>query len=156
MDYWDQKLMRDQLDEQLDPLRGLVRISSPRHGWIKMIRKALGMTTTELGERTDLDQSRISRIESAEPTGDIKVSTLEKIAEGLDMKFVYGFVSKQSLQEKVREQARKIAEQRLKRVNHSMKLEKQALDQYEYNQALDELIDRIMIEQPKNFWRQLD
>jgi predicted DNA-binding mobile mystery protein A len=152
MDYWDKKLTREQLDKKLNKLNPLLQLPVPKGGWIKTIRKSLGMTTYELADRADLNQSRISRIESAEAKGKIKLSTLEKIADALDMKFVYGFVPEEDLEAMVREQAKKIARDRMNRVDHSMKLESQELDDQDRSKALKDLINKILIEDSNNFW----
>ena len=101
-----------------------------------------------------LDRPRIYRIEQAEVNGDVKLSTLQKMADGLGVKFVYGFVPEQELEEMVRDQARKIAKKRLSRVDHSMKLELQGVSEKEQEEALNDLIDKILIEESKNFWNQ--
>ena len=154
MDYWDKKLLREQLDKKLAKFKPILNTPVPKGGWVKTIREALGMTTYELAKKTDLDQSRISRIESSEAKQEIKLSTLVKIADGLGVKFVYGFVPEEDLEAIVREQAIKIAKKRLGRVDHSMKLELQGVTDEEQEKALKDLIDKILIEEPKNFWDQ--
>jgi predicted DNA-binding mobile mystery protein A len=152
MKYWDKKLIREQLSAKLENLRALS--SLPEHGWIKLIREALAMSTYELAQRTGIDQSRISRIENAEVNGDFKLSSMKKIAEGLNMKFVYGFIPKESLEEMTRQQARKIALKRMDKVNHTMRLEDQELDNKDKEKALEDMIQKILIDQPKDFWLQ--
>ena len=154
MNYWDKKLIRKQLDKKLKKLKPLLHTAVPTGGWLKAIREGLGMTLEELGNRVDLDRSRIYRIEQAEVNGNVKLSTLQKMAEGLGMKFVYGFVSDQSLEEIVRKQASEIARKRLKRIDHSMKLELQGLSDEEQEEELNDLIDKIMVEEPKTLWDQ--
>jgi predicted DNA-binding mobile mystery protein A len=154
MDYWDKKLIRKQLDKKLRQLKPLLNLSVPKGGWIKTIRKALGMTTYELAEKVEVDQSRISRIEASEAKGEIKISTLEKVADGLGVKFIYGFVPRDSLEEIVRDQAKEIAKKRLSRIDHSMKLELQGVSDEEQEREFNDLIDKILIEEPKNFWGQ--
>ena len=153
MNYWDKKLIRDQLSKKLQKLKPLLQLPVPKGGWIKTIRESLGMTTYDLADRAGLNQSRISRIESAEAKGKIKLSTLEKIADALGMKFVYGFVSEHDLEAMVREQAKKIARERMNRVSHSMKLESQELDEDDRQEALNDLINKILVEDPNKFWR---
>ncbi|MDZ7719741.1 MAG: mobile mystery protein A [Balneolaceae bacterium] len=152
MDYWDNKLIRKQLDKKLSQLKPLLNLPVPKEGWIRTIRKALGMTTYDLANEVGVDQSRISRIEASEAKGEIKLSTLEKVADSLGVKFVYGFVPKQDLEDIVREQAKKIAKKRLDRVDHSMKLELQGLSDKEKEEELNDLIEKILVEEPKNFW----
>ncbi|HLR32731.1 MAG TPA: mobile mystery protein A [Fodinibius sp.] len=154
MNYWDKKLIRKQLDKKLKKLKPLLKITTPSGGWIHAIREGLGMTLEELGNRIGLDRSRVYRIEQAEVHGDLKLSTLEKMADGLGVKFVYGFVPERNLEKIVREQARKIARKRLNRIDHSMKLELQGVPDEEQEEALNDLIDKILIEESQSFWDQ--
>lgn len=154
MNYWDKKLIREQLDKKLSKFKPLLSTPVPKGGWVKTIREALGMSTYDLANKTGVDQSRISRIETAEVRQEIKLSTLQKIADGLGVKFVYGFVPEDDLEAIVRKQAMKIAKKRLNRIDHSMKLELQGLTDDEQEKALSDLIDEMLIEEPKNFWDQ--
>lgn len=152
MNYWDKKLIRKQLDKKLKKLKPLLKMALPPTGWINVIREGLGMTLEELGNRVGLDRARVYRIEQAEVNGDVKLSTLQKMADGLGVKFVYGFVPEEDLEEIVSEQAKKIVKKRLSRIDHSMKLELQGLSDKEREEAFNDLIDKILIEDPKNFW----
>ena|ERR1700761_3962801 len=153
MTYWDRKLIREQLDSKLEKLKLLSTII-PQTGWIKMIREALGMSTKQLSKKVGIDQSRISRLENAEIENDLKLSSLKKIAEALNMKFVYGFVPETSLEEMVLDQAKKIALERMAKVDHTMRLEQQELPNDQKQKVLDDLIQKIMIEEPQDFWDQ--
>ena len=152
MTYWDKKLIRDQLDTRFKNLRNLTEKSIPETGWIRVIREALGMSAKQLGKRVGLSQPRISRLEIAESEGDLKLSTLRKIAEGLNMKFVYAFVPETSLEEMVQDQAKKIALKRMTKVNHTMGLEEQELSYDEKEKTLGDLTQKILITEPKDFW----
>ena len=66
MKHLDMKIVRDQLDKRLDPLRGFSVSDMPKQGWIKTMREALGMSSAKLGSRAGLGQPRISRLEKAE------------------------------------------------------------------------------------------
>ena len=151
MTYWDKKLIREQLDKRLKAQFSALYTDM---GWIKSIREALGMSTQQLAKRVGIDQSRISRLEHAEIDGDLKLSSLKKIANGLNMQFVYGFVPKDSLEEMVKEQARTIALTRMAKVNHTMRLEEQELANDEKAKSFDDLVQKILIENPKDFWDQ--
>ncbi len=152
MTYWDRKLIRDQLDVRFKNLRNLAEKSIPESGWIRVIREALGMSARQLGQRVGLSQPRISRLEIAESEGDLKLSTLKKIAEGMNMKFVYGFVPESSLEEMVQDQAKKIALKRMTKVNHTMRLEEQELSNEDKRKAFEDLTQKILINEPKDFW----
>lgn len=151
MNYWHKKLIREQLDKKLK-----IQFASlySDKGWIKLIREALGMSTQQLANKVGINQSRISRLENAEIDGDLKLSSLKKIAEGLNMQFVYGFVPKHSLEDMVLEQAKKIARKRMNRVNHTMRLEEQELSDDEKSKAFQDLVQKILIEDAKDFWNE--
>lgn len=151
MSYWERKLTREQLDEKLKWLKESP-IANIEFGWIKSIRQALGMSTVQLAKRAGLDQSRITRIENAEINGDLNLSTLKKIAGALNMRFVYAFVPKKGLEEMVHDQAEKIARELQAKVSHTMKLENQELTEVDKARALESLIQKILIDEPKGFW----
>ena len=156
MKYWDKKIIREQLDKRLDPLRTYFSTGMPQQGWIKTIREALGLSARQLGKKAGLDQSRISRLETAEKDGNLKLSSLQKIARGFHMKFVYGFVPEEPLEQLVRAQAKKIALKRLKRLSETMRLEKQELSKEEQEKAMEDMIEKILVDQPKHFWDSSD
>lgn len=150
MTYWDKKLTREQLDERLNWLKPLT--AHNEKGWIKTLREALGMSTKQLGKKVGIDQSRISRLENAEIEGDLKLSSLKKIAEGLNMKFVYCFIPEEGLEQMVTNQATKIARKRLNKVNQTMRLEDQELSDESKAKVLKDLTQKILVEEPKDFW----
>ncbi len=155
MDYWYKKFARELVDKKLHKLReayGEVQPAYEKMGWIKSTRTLLGMTTEQMGNKVGLDQSRISRLERAELNGNLNISSLRKIAEGLDLEFVYALVPKTSLENMVKQQAEKIADERTEKVNHTMKLEKQELSEKMKEKAKKDLVLKILVEDPKNFW----
>ena len=152
MNYWNKKMIREQLDKKLAALRDFSASGAPQQGWIRAIREALGLSASQLGKNAGLHQTRISRLENAEKNGNLKLSSLQKIARGLNMRFVYGFVPEESLEGVVRAQAKKIALKRLKQLNNTMRLEKQEILEEEQEKVLEDMIEKIIIEQPKDFW----
>ena len=119
----------------------------PKQGWISAVRQALGMTAKQLAERVGLSQPRIAKMELNE--NNLKISTMKKIAEGLDCDFVYGFVPKSSLQETINRQARKKAEAILSNVNTNMALEDQLADD---TNILTDVADEIIAKNIKRIW----
>ncbi len=119
----------------------------PKQGWISAVRQALGMTAKQLAERVGLSQPRIAKMELNE--NNLKISTMKKIAEGLDCDFVYGFVPKSSLQETINRQARKKAEAILSNVNTNMALEDQFADD---PNILTDVADEMIAKNIKRIW----
>ena len=153
MNYWDKKILREQLDNKLSKLREFPVQGLTSIGWIKTIREALAMTSKDLASRVGVNQSRIIHMEQAEVDGNIKISTMKKIADALEMDFVYALVPRTSLNEMVREQAKKLALKKIERLDHTMRLEMQELSSEEKEKALKDMIDKILIDEIKGFWR---
>jgi predicted DNA-binding mobile mystery protein A len=121
------RLARKNLDKRLSPLRA-DRIVTPSRGWTKAIREALGMTTRQLAERMGVAPSRVTTIEKAEATGAITLKTLRETAEALDCQFVYAFVPNKALDDILYEQAERKVRNELAHLNHTMRLENQAVN----------------------------
>jgi predicted DNA-binding mobile mystery protein A len=85
------------LDRQIGP--------RPPPGWIRTIREALGMTTSELAARLGVTQSRISQLERAELDGALQLSTLARVATALRCKVCYALVPEETLEAIVFRQA---------------------------------------------------
>ncbi len=146
------KLIREQLDASLQRLSPLLDVIAPPKGWIRAIRAALGMTAKQLANRLGVAQQAVARIEKKEPAGSVTIKTMRRIAECLDCVFVYGFVSRTSLEETVARQAKKVAAKRLAQASQTMSLENQALSRRENEQALSDLVDELIRTLPSNLW----
>jgi len=146
------KLARAQLDETLRHFEPLKTVGTPRKGWIRAIRDALGMTGEQLAKRLNVNQQRVARIEQDEKLGKVTLNTMQSTAESLDCMFVYGLVPRTSLEQTVRNQAKLVAEKRTARSNQMMRLELQELSQNEKEKALRDLITEITDTMPKSLW----
>ena len=135
------------LTHKTETLAQLRDAQPPKQGWISAVRQALGMTAKQLAERVGLSQPRIAKMELNE--NNLKISTMKKIAEGLDCDFVYGFVPKSSLQETINRQARKKAEAILSNVNTNMALEDQLADD---PNILTDVADEMIAKNIKRIW----
>jgi len=146
------KLIRQQLDVSLQRLSPLLDVIAPPKGWIRAIRDALGMTAKQLANRLGVAQQAVARIEKEELAGSVTIKTMRRIADCLDCVFVYGFVSRTSLEETVARQAKQIAIRRLTQASQTMSLENQALSRRENEQALSDLVDELTRTLPSNLW----
>jgi predicted DNA-binding mobile mystery protein A len=145
-------LARKHLDRRLASLRGADDLTRPPRGWIRAIRDAIGMTTTQLAERTGVSQSRIPRIEDAEARDSITLKTLRSVAEAMDCTLVYALVPNRPLDELLRERAQSIADKQLSRTNHTMKLENQALEPRELKAERERLVNDLISGDPRRLW----
>ena len=143
---------RKHLDERLTPLRGSAIFARPPRGWVRAIRDALGMTTLQLAKRIGVDQSRITKLERAEIEDSVTLKTLRQAAEGLGCTLVYAFVPNTPLDASVRERAEKIADRELARVDHTMRLENQAVSQRDLKQERTRLVTALLAGNPRRLW----
>ena len=146
------KLIREQLDTSLQRFSPLLKINAPQKGWIRAIRDALGMTAKQLANRLGIAQQAVARIEKDELSGSVTIKTMRRVAECLDCVFVYGFVPRNSLEETIARQAKKVAAQRLSRTSHTMSLENQALSKKENEKVLSELVNDLVNTLPSSLW----
>ena len=145
-------LARRHLEQRLAALRTPEALARPARGWLRAIRDALGMTTAQLAGRIGVDQSRITRLEKAEVEGSVTLRTLRQAAEGLGCTLVYALVPNQPLDEIVRRRAEAIADNRLSRIDHTMKLENQALDARQLEAEHERLVDELLKGNPRRLW----
>ena len=124
----------------------------PQRGWVKAIREALGMTTTQLAARLGVNQSRIVRLESAEAKKGITLESLERAAHALDCQLVYALVPRKSLSDIVNEQARKVAKARLVTTKHTMALEAQSVTEADNKEQLERLAKALAEKSPSSLW----
>ena len=146
------ELARLHLDERLAPLRGAPGLARPPRGWVRAIRDALGMTTSQLARRLGVDRSRIPRLEQAEADGSVTLKTLRQAAEGLGCTFVYAFIPIPSLEEAVRHRAETVAERELARIDHTMRLEDQALAAGDLERERSRLVADLLAGNPRRLW----
>lgn len=117
-------LRRNQLDLRLKPvLKAIPPV--PRSGWISEIRKALAMTTRQLGRRMGTDQSNVSKLEASEVKRTITLGSLERAADALGCDVRYVLVPREKLGETIWKQAERKYVKEQKRLQRTMSLEDQ-------------------------------
>lgn len=144
--------MREQLDATLNRFTILKSIQSPRKGWIRAIRDALGISTRQLAAIIGVSKSRITRIEQDEVSGGVTLKTMSRVADSLDCIFVYGLIPRKTLEDTLRKQAIDVAQKMTTRVIHTMVLEDQGLSGKEQKKAFDAVVDEMVKTMPKSLW----
>lgn len=146
------QIVRRQLDATLSLFAAAKGVQPPTKGWIRAVREALGMSGRQLAGRLQVSQPRVFKLEQDEPSGALTLKTMRQVAEALDCVFVYALVPRSSLEETVRTQARAVATERLQRVSHTMLLEAQGLSTKEQRASLDDAIEELVRDTPKDLW----
>lgn len=118
-------LQLQQLDRHVAGIRVCDR---PSDGWIRAVRKALGMSVRQLAGRMGMTQQAVSQFEASEVDDAVTLKTLRKAAEAMGCKVVYAIIPVDgSLQDIVREQATQKAKEIVTAVDHTMQLEAQGV-----------------------------
>ncbi|MHB1247772.1 MAG: mobile mystery protein A [Sulfuriferula sp.] len=148
----DRQTARRQLDKRLSTMPGAEVIARPQRGWVKAIREALGMTTTQLAKRLGVSQPRVVGIEQAEAKGAITLDSLERAAHALDCRLVYALVPRKPLDALVEERAERLAEKQLASARHTMVLEAQTVDTRDEDEQRKRLIRRLVEQAGSELW----
>lgn len=137
-------MARTSLDRRTILLRDTATMAPPSGGWIRSVREALGMSATQFAQRLGVARQTAQEQEQSEIDGSIGVMNLRRAAEALDCQLIYAFVPKTSLEDLVRTQARRVASAELSRVDQTMLLEGQRVDQPEADERLLERIEELI------------
>ncbi len=140
------------LDSRFATLRPLLKTQRPPKGWLRAVRDALGMTTKQFARRLGVSQPRIVELEQSEASGSVTLNTLQRAAEALGCRLVYALVPEKPLAETVRERAELLARQRQAAVEHTMRLEDQAVKDKRAAHALHEEIIEDLLQRPARLW----
>jgi predicted DNA-binding mobile mystery protein A len=148
----DRASARKNLDKRLNFQRNSEALARPSRGWIRAIREALGMTTTQLGKRMGVNQSTALGFEMAEMSKGTTLETLERAANALDCRLVYAFVPRKSLEALVEERARRLAKKHIRATSHSMALEDQRVDEDDEREQLERLVRKLIEQSGSALW----
>ena len=144
------QLARLQLDRRIRPLVGSHLLATPGEGWLRYIRRILGMTQAQLAVRLGIRPPSLQRIERAEIDGGVTLKTMRRVAEQLGCRVEYVLIPESgSFDELVRRRAAKLAERSVGDVSTSMDLEGQGLDDNELARLRDDLIAQLLRDTPK-------
>lgn len=148
----ERAIARQRLDKRFEELRDTDIGARPAKGWIRAIRNALGMTTTQLAKRMGVSQPQVVKTEQSEARRAISLESLERAADALGCDLVYTLVPRQPLRDSIEERARQLAVKQLSRTNHTMTLEAQNVSPEEYDETLQELIQKLVDSGGSRLW----
>jgi len=150
----ERTVARRQLDTRLSLLSDTSTLARPPKGWIKAIREALGMTTSQLGKRMGVSQPRAVAVEKAEANSSITLDSLERAARALDCRLVYALVPEGSLDEVVTKRAALLAKKQLDTVSHTMALEAQGMNKDDEKEQLKRLVKQLTNKSSSYLWQE--
>lgn len=143
------RLAKNQINRRLKALRMHSQDTKVQPGWVKYMRRALGITLKQLAKQTGVSISTIAHIERSEAAGTASLNTLKKIAAAMECELVYAFVLKDDLETALKKAARKKARQILAIADTHMTLEDQRVEQSR-QERIERLADELI--QKGNIW----
>jgi len=147
------KVITRQYQEIVDnAARHVADLSVPPEGWLRTMRKALGMSGAQLARRLGVSRAQVSQAEKNELAGVITLKTLRHMAEGMGCRVVYAIVPESSAGDIVAERAREKAQQLIHKTSTHMALEQQSLDEKQLSFELDRLQRELIQEMPSDLW----
>ena len=146
-------LQRQHLDAKIRQLAPLLQVQAPPAGWIRAIRKALGISMQQLGNKLGTSKQAIMEMEKREQAGAITLNSLREVAKTMDLQLVYALIPREgSLDALIERRAYDLAKQIVLRAAQTMHLEDQGNAPERINQAIEERASAIQQEMPKWIW----
>jgi predicted DNA-binding mobile mystery protein A len=127
-------------------------LSVPKEGWIRTVRKALGMSGAQLARRLGVTRALVSNTERAELSGSVTIKAMEQMARAMDCKFVYAIVPDGEIQDMISQRAREKALAIVERTNKHMALEAQTLSKEQIDFEIRRLQRELVNAMPSDLW----
>lgn len=145
-------IVLQQYRKLVDPALRLAEVHSPPEGWIRTVRKALGMSAAQLARKMEVTRARIDFVEKAEQRGAVTLKSMQAAAEAMGCRFVYAIVPETSVEDLVARQARKKALALVRRASVHMALEDQAISDSKTSREVRSLAEDMARNLPRDFW----
>lgn len=127
-------------------------LSLPKEGWIRTVRKALGMSGAQLARRLGVTRALVSNTERAELSGSVTIKAMQQMAMAMDCRFVYAIVPASTIQNQINQRAREKALAIVKKTNEHMALEDQTLSKEKIDFEIKRLQQELMSGLPSDLW----
>lgn len=142
-------LAREQLDRRMAEIQ---LPKEPSEGWIRTLRKSLGMSQDYLASRLKITKQAFSRIERGEKQGQVTVRTLRKIADEMNCDLHIVFVPRQPLADMVWERAVMLARKIVTRTDRQMNLENQSTSARFRDERISRLASELLTKNHRRLW----
>ena len=130
-------------------VRGL---SVPNEGWLRTVRKALGMSGAQLARRMGVTRGAVSNNEKAELSGGVTIKTMQQMAESLNCRFIYAIVPEGEIEELIEQRAIEKAKAIVEKAGKQMALEDQTLSSEQLKFEVERLARDFVRELPSDLW----
>ena len=129
-------------------------LAMPSEGWLRTMRKALGMSGAQLARKMGVTRALISQAESNEVSGSVTIKTMQKMAKAMGCRFVYAVLPPKGkeAEDVILAQAMKWARKAVEHANTHMALENQSLPKGTQEDEMQRLARYIAGEMAPGFW----
>ena len=127
--------------------------NTPKEGWVRTVRKALGMSGAQLAERLGFSRNRVSVLERKEAEGEITLNQLRVLAEKLNCDLTYALVPRKPVEKIIEDKALEIATQSLDSNAQNMFLEAQSLDKEAQARLLKQIKEDLIASGGRVIWQ---
>jgi predicted DNA-binding mobile mystery protein A len=131
---------------------GYATLKNPPEGWLRTVRKALGMSGAQLATKMGVTRARIAQAEHAELSGGATLKSMQAAAEAMGCRFVYAVVPEKRIEDLITTQARKKAIALVATASTQMALESQTLPDAKIAEEVERLTREIAREMAPDFW----
>lgn len=121
-------------------------------GWLKTVRKALGMSGSQLAKRLGVTKGRVSQAESAEQSGSATLKSMQSMAQAMGCRFVYAIVPEKEIESVIKDRAVLKAKEQIKAASTQMALEAQSLNDEQLAFEVDRLASEVIEKMPSDLW----
>jgi predicted DNA-binding mobile mystery protein A len=128
------------------------KIPMPPEGWLRTVRKALGMSGVQLARKMNVTRARIANAEHAELSGGVTLKSMQAAADAMGCRFVYAIVPPETITDLIIAQARNKAITVVGTASRHMALESQTLSNEKIEQQIVRLTRDITHEMPSDLW----
>lgn len=124
----------------------------PPEGWLRTVRKALGMSGPQLANRLDVTRARVSKMERDEPLGNVTLKSMHAAAEAMNCRFVYAVVPMREIDDMIEARAMMLATKRVKASAAQMAMEDQSPERGHLKDETERLARQMIDDMPADFW----
>jgi len=146
------QIIREQYQSKLSQLIDIKKVIRPKEGWVRTLRKALGMSSPQLAKRLGMSKSQASQMERMEVEDRITLKQLRRVADSFDCDLMYALVPRKPVEIMLRDRAREKAQQLVGKTDVQMKLEAQQLSNEQLEVQIEMETERLLREIPRNLW----
>jgi len=143
-DFMERRALARSLNRAAERLGDVER---PKHGWIKSMRLALGMSAEHVAARKGVSRNAVYQAERSELDGAVSLKQMENLAKAMGGKFVYAIVPGEQIEALKHKQAQKIA-----KVLALDETDFKALPRDEQLDWLDDKAAELLQDMPTDFW----